>query len=833
MYITKLKLVGYKRLMLSYIQSFEYNPTQPLQLIIGSNGSGKSSILDELTPFPAHHSGFVKGGLKQFECTHRDCFYKLISHYEQGTGKHSFIRVANDKEEELNPGGTFAVQKELVEKEFGLTRELHELLTGVMTFTGLPTNKRRELLTKMTPVDLHYAFSIYNKVKTIHRDQQGVIKHLTKRMVSENQDLPDQSVKVALQEEVNQLTDKLTELLQLRSNGTKQTFESVDEIRFVLNQLVDRGVQLLKRPPIAPVGFTITSLEQLDDLIKEHQLNQHRIQERLEQSITQFDELNQDAQQPDLLLSEEEINALRSQRTELTEQLNNIQFSFDTLTFPTIDLPLDRQPENLLKKTVDEWLDIVHSIPNNEDGHFSLTKGNDTKQRLVQLKRLLLETDNKLNAIRRRLAQLRECESVICPSCDHNFKPGISPDDIQRLENQLEEGHTSFLFLQKEEETLKQYDETFDEYLGYVRRFKRLTEQSDSTFKPLWDICLDKKIMTTSPKRYLNEIVLWYNQMTNYIRFQQTEQQLGTVLHKLRLVDALDKTILQQVSERRLALEKTIEDCTHLNVEALRIIKELQQYRQQQLKYVELLDNMAKAITACIGSIQQNVEYHYQSAIQQEIKQAQLLLAQKQNQITTLELKDSLLADIQSQYDQAQKLYEIDGLLVKGLSPTEGLIGRYLMGFMQKVVKLINAVIAEVWTYPMEVLPSMVENDELDYRFPLSVNDGAVIAPDISRGSSSQIDIINFAFKLLIMRFLGLQDMPLYLDEFGSTFDEQHRLNLIPFINRLLELGQIQQVFFISHYATMHSAFNHADVLVLDPSNITVPEVYNQHVILQ
>jgi len=84
----------------------------------------------------------------------------------------------------------------------------------------------------------------------------------------------------------------------------------------------------------------------------------------------------------------------------------------------------------------------------------------------------------------------------------------------------------------------------------------------------------------------------------------------------------------------------------------------------------------------------------------------------------------------------------------------------------------------------------------------------------------------------VVMKFLKLHDMPLYLDEFGSTFDEQHRQNLIPFVNRMLELGQVEQIFFISHFNSTHGAFNQAEVCVLDPTNITVPKTYNQHVTL-
>jgi hypothetical protein len=84
---------------------------------------------------------------------------------------------------------------------------------------------------------------------------------------------------------------------------------------------------------------------------------------------------------------------------------------------------------------------------------------------------------------------------------------------------------------------------------------------------------------------------------------------------------------------------------------------------------------------------------------------------------------------------------------------------------------------------------------------------------------------------LLSMKFLKLDAYPLHLDEFGATFDEQHKFNLVPFLLQLLELQQVQQIFYISHYASTHGAFNQAEFVVVDPTNITVPKVYNQHAV--
>ena len=83
---------------------------------------------------------------------------------------------------------------------------------------------------------------------------------------------------------------------------------------------------------------------------------------------------------------------------------------------------------------------------------------------------------------------------------------------------------------------------------------------------------------------------------------------------------------------------------------------------------------------------------------------------------------------------------------------------------------------------------------------------------------------------MAILKFLGLEQMPLYLDELGGAFDDQHRSNLIPFVTGLIENGLFNQVFYICHFEETYGAFNQADYLVVSPSNITTPENFNKNV---
>ena len=122
----------YLRLSLSDIETFEMDCTNPEQVIIGTNGSGKYSIMQELTPIPAHKRNFSKGGYKTIYIRHNHSLYKLVSDFKAGNN-HEFW-VANDDVdhlaavyENLNPGRTYKVQLSLVEEHFGFTRDIVDL----------------------------------------------------------------------------------------------------------------------------------------------------------------------------------------------------------------------------------------------------------------------------------------------------------------------------------------------------------------------------------------------------------------------------------------------------------------------------------------------------------------------------------------------------------------------------------------------------------------------------------------------------------------------------------------------------------------------------------
>jgi DNA repair exonuclease SbcCD ATPase subunit len=829
MKLEELILHGFVRLMKSNLQHVEYRPQAVLQLIIGSNGSGKSSIMDQLTPLPGHHREFTKGGYKHTKWTHRGSSYVLKSTYDGGSGHHEFIKDG----ENLNKGFTFAVQTELCFQEFGLDRKIHDILTGATTFTGMSTTDRRKWLTHMIPVDLTYVFDRFQAVSTEHRDCVGQIRRSTKRMVDENHDLPDDAEMGRMREEVVQLTTKLNDLFLNRVQGATPGFRNEQEVYQQLEDLIRSGKALLLSHYALDTQAKINSRAGYEAEMHERNSEHRSMTAVIEQMVEELEKARKQAPSKDANLSAEEIQTLRSQVAEYVQlsQQHDVQVQQYQGPFPLVPLDTSGDPHHRLEGVFNRWMDLLSAFPANEDGRMNTLDARNNKELLQRLKQQQRGVEDTITQYSRRLATLRGCAEVVCPHCTHTFKPGVDVSEVSKLESELERLGTLTESLTQQIEKLGEWLEEYDVYASFVYRFRTLVDDYPQ-FTDVWNYCGIEKVMFRTPRTWLNAAVAWRDAMQAKIDRDLAATRADVLRNKLQYVEAIDQDAAGYLQRLQADLEANIETRTHEALDHRRDTLKLQTSAQQLIRTETQLQGLLEDFERYGKAFQKHTHYLVQRAFEEETRVTQLALAQQTQRLNNMEQREHTLRELERDHEQAVQEHADLGLLVKALGPKDGLIGRYLLGFIQELVKLINSTIDEIWTYPMEVLPGKVDKDELDYNFPLDVNGGAVVASDIAKGSSSQRDIVNFAFKLAFMKALHFEDYPLHLDEFGSTFDEQHRENLIPFLARLIELGQVKQVFFISHYSTMHGAFNQADVFVLDPTNITVPSVYNQHVVL-
>lgn len=830
MQIILLRLNGYKRLMRSGIKSFEWTPTKQLMIIVGSNGSGKSSVASELSALPANHRQFIKGGSKDFHCYHNGSLYVLRSSYNHGTGLHSFVR----DDVELNTGGTFKIQEDLCFQEFNLTPEYHAILTGRKKFTEMSTAERRKILTKMSVVNLDYAFDVFQTLKTESRSQKGTVDTITRRLVSENHDIPTDADMDLLRTSNKALNNKLNRLFIARQPNIEQGFRDEIEASTALSKLVERAKAILHSYPKVPKGFTANSEEsyaQEKQLIAGQCAAVSAVINRMAEELESL----RGSSTAEFEVSPDQINDLEKEIADLEKQveLDDVAFKQRHPKLPlSMDIDLSNNPVERLDGMFDRWMKAVTSFPENESGYISRQGFDQAIQKRGELVQQRRQVDSAYQTANQRLARLKGCDLVKCVKCDHEFKPGVDEAEGPKLEEYLVKCAEKIDEIDLVIKQTEEYIEMFNDYRVHVNNFATINHEY-SDYSELWDHLAESQIMFRTPKAVLLDAVEWHTTMKLYIVVRQGIRRLESLQARLRTLKEIDSDAVAYTRKRMLELEHSVADKYREQSEVNSFYKAICEGEREIKDMNREISSILAMYADWRSRAVQYTEWLLDKAFEAEISETQLALAEGTRKLNISEQRDNSIRVLENEVTTARESASDLNLLIKSLSPNGGLLGKYLMGFMHGVVSYVNAYIGEVWTYPMEVLPSKVDKDELDYNFPLNVSNGAVVAEDISMGSDSQLEMVNFSFCQAMRKFLGLEDFPLFLDEFGRTFDEQHRANLIPFISRLIENGVVSQLFYISHFVSTHGAFSNAEYLVLDPTNITVPTHYNKNAIIK
>ena len=157
-------------------------------LMLGKNGSGKSTIQSMLTPF-AHsfddREDLIldgKDGKKEIDILRDDVLYKITHHYSSKKNKSFITKVLPDgTEEELNPAGTIRNFPTIVEEELGVTENFFKLIkigSQAENFIDLKASQRKEFIGEFTP-DIEGYLEIFKNVTVKHSNTTKEIRFLT------------------------------------------------------------------------------------------------------------------------------------------------------------------------------------------------------------------------------------------------------------------------------------------------------------------------------------------------------------------------------------------------------------------------------------------------------------------------------------------------------------------------------------------------------------------------------------------------------------------------------------------------------------------------------
>lgn len=801
MLITYLRLENYKRFPLSTVEIFEKEFTHKLTMIIGPNGSGKSSLISELSPLPAQKDSFYKNGYKEIHISHQDLQYRLISDFRNHP-TFSFFQ----NEVDLNTAGNVSMQKELVYQHFGISEIIHKLLTGEENFTEMGLPARKKLFHAITHLNIDSILTNYETLKEELKNNDFLLKNLTSQLVHEKHKLSDPELGKVLKDRIGNYRNHIENLLSIRQEVYRYSHgKTIEESSDALKNLELSKALLWK---INYVGLTAHNRRDLPVRISSQQGEITSIQaylnnayERLERLLREKKTLNS--------TNNRNIEQLKSEGSELLKRIHTLSQSLEFFSEPGIDVSKTLASLQILENALPE---ILESLPPNPEGKYA-------KQQYTALmengNRLLTEQNQHLRLHSTLSVELKEAlthKELNCPNCHHTWLPEDVDKAIKSLTEQLREVEVKQaeheILIKKNNELLTEQDT----YLTQLSLFMNLYSSTKDALLSLWKATSEKNLLREAPSQILQLVRACIRECVTLQSIEELKQKNKETQELYERVQELscdsqsviDSEILK-VEEEIYTLQTTKEEVT----ESLRALLHIEGV-YSVLQKLEAASKLAKSdlqeanLKHTAGKILQELD--------SELSMTKISLIETEQEISKYKLAESNVKKLEAQLEEVGEHVKVLTILTDELSPKNGFIAKTISNFLNVVIGSINSIIAAVWDYKMVLKTINVEEDALNYRFKVEVEDRHVI-DDISKISSGMKEITNLAMKITLYKLLGLDHFPVFLDEYGVKLDQVHRTKITDIVFKMINSQAYSQIFLITHLDMSYSYSKDTDIL--------------------
>ena len=787
MLITYLRLEHYKRFPLSTVEIFEKEFTHKLTMIVGPNGCGKSSLISELSPLPAQKDNFYKGGYKEIHITHQDKQYRLISDFRTHA---TFSFFQNDVD--LNTAGNVTMQKELAYQHFGITEIIHKLLTGEESFTEMGLPARKKLFHAITHLNIDSILANYETLKEELKNNEFLQKNLTSQLVNEKHKLSDPELGQKLTDRVSVYRQHIDTLLSIRQEIYRYSHgKTIEESADALKQLELTKSSLWETNYI---GLTANNPKDLPRRISGLQTDMKTMQTVLQSLYAKLERLFREKKTLDST-NNRNIEQLKLEGAELQRRIQASKQSLQILKDDSVDVNKTQASLQLLESSLPE---ILESLPPNPNGKYS--KQNYTE--LLEKKNNYLQEQTKLlrehSSLSTELKEALTHKELNCPNCHHTWLP----EDVDLAIKTLTEKIKSIEIKQAEHEQLiKATDSLLNEQSTYLTQLSLLTTIYTSTkdaLAPLWKVVTEKSLLREAP-----------SQILQVVRTCLRECQTLTSIEELKKKNTETEELYQRVQELSYDSKATLEKEILSTEDEIYIIRMSQEEVSEAFKallHIEnvhsALRNLESASNLAKSDLQEANLKHLSLAIMKEIdselSMSKISLIETEQEISKYKLAETSVKKLEAQLEEVNEHVKVLTILTDELSPKNGFIAKTISNFLNVVIGSINSIIAAVWDYKMILKPINVEENALNYRFKVEVEDRHEIE-DVSKISSGMKEITNLAMKITLYKLLGLDHFPVFLDETAANLDSLHTEKIVNWVHAIAASDRYSQIFLITH----------------------------------
>lgn len=845
MRITYLKLKGYANIFAGLRRkSIEVDlrkSKRKIVLIMGDNGSGKTSILSQLQPYPftVGDNREGKGIILENEEGYKEIHYDVngviyvIKHYISTTGTVKSYMTKDG--EELNPNGNVRSFEEVVEACLHITKDTLQLMrlgTNSSTFIKMSSAKRKSFTGDLLS-DLNVYTALYKKMNDDFRNIRTLMKSVTSKMETLN--IHDvEGFKSSIKDMVSYVDtskDAREDIVGIRSINRNRIDElgGMDQAglylaRTLLETNISHLSGLIRRGNITPLEEVKDEMNKLGkeiiSLESQLELTNSRINDALDRRDKVSYELTDVSSKLQMLTSKGEVTELTTLLTNVDRKIKDLEDKFKDFKTEATLADFKRLLE--VYKELDRVVSISHGFDHQAIVNVVALFINSTSVE-KHLNKEYRDAVNKLESAKAKMIAKQSGKnsddapkmvifkdmncSCSCPF--EEFYDAIMNNDSLTITNIRDKVYEA-------EKEIDLIDEKFA-IMSNINLIKMTIEANSTLISKLPSGSMVFEDVIT---RMANSMPIYdEGEITSFITLMEDFERINDLkVERLELKEELSK------------MRASSDVIVVLNSSLLKYQEELHQITVSINKYtdeVAVIENKLQDTSDSVESWTVKLkEVSEVDDLRQELKVDEGKLIKVNNDIDTYENAVSKLKEIEtslSSLDSSIMLYENkiqEGnrrlgnheelqnelkllnerydkivLMRDAVSSTKGIPLIYIKIFMSDINSYINNLVRRVYGGSLEIDEFII--NEKEFTIPYFKN--GIKVPDISMISQGEETFVSLATTFsFLRRALGDYNV-IGADELDGPLDESKRHQFLDIIETELESMGIEQFFLISH----------------------------------
>lgn len=818
-------------------------------LLIGPNGSGKTSLLSLLTPFATvggldirNSSNLIlegKNGYKEIEIVNKNDTY-LIKHFytAKKPDGHSVKSYIMKNGTELNPNGNVSSFKEYVKDELNVELDYLKLIrlgSNVTSMIDLSETERKTFMNKLlsdADIFLNFFKKVNNDLKQLKEmishaidkqnrlgiisidDVENTIHNYENQLIIKEKEYDDISSKISISQHTidmiedsytlkTRLTDMQKKLVKMRIILEKKDYESSDP-EYYSKKLIELEKDNIKRQTQNDASLLMIQsyLNRLDELSEsKHQLE---IQYEKEQD------------------SDRELISMENEIKKLTIDIENTKKS----------LP-DSKPD-ILKSEADDFIVFLKSSQQQLDRTYEF--GKEPVKKVIKLLKngknvigyinnqiLSIEdssnTDIFLERLKSRFSFLesdipQECKNTACKARQVYIQ-------IANLFNsQKEEKNNDYNMLQTMELVYQNISNILIEFKNYSDIIQKLPNHIkndfllDNIYQKISDCGLiydDKKI-----GEFLS-IVTEYHNIQDMI---EKRESLESMLSKFKKFSNLSyikdqlSTVYDDIVDYNEKILTNKQSISHNNEIIDSNNRTIETYSELKETFTEhdILEEKVKQLEDEWNTYVINFQQIKESSIQ--LNKVKLEIEFIQNKIQAAKTSLIQYNDLQKDLTSYNKIFDEMSLIKESLSSSKGIPLRYVKNYLGNTEEITNELLDIAFNGNIYIDKFKITQNEFTIPF---YNKGKVLR-DVKLASQGETSFISIALAFALSSQTMSDYNIMLLDEIDSTLDIKFKEKFLKILENQIDRINAEQCFFITH-SNMFSSYP-VDVLSLGDTDL-------------